>query len=131
MAHCKDRRKFAEQFALAAREYSEAVARLVLHEGPPAQAEYDALRCSVNETHDRCETAGLEFEQHVATHGCCVLTNKSHRQRGNLTAAESRPRTNTYAATEPPALPNAALPSAPNGSSRMDFTLDHTPSSPR
>ena len=76
MSSYKDRRKLAEQFALAAREYSEAVARLVLHEGPPSDAEYGALRCSVNETHERCERAGEEFEQHLAAHGCGVFTNK-------------------------------------------------------
>jgi hypothetical protein len=77
MASCNDRRRLAEQFALAAREYSEAVARLVQHEGPPAQAEYDALRSIVIEAHDRCESAGVEFVQHVATHGRDVFMNKS------------------------------------------------------
>ncbi len=77
MTPCKDRRRFAEQFALAAREYSEAVTRLVQHEGPPAQAEYDALRSNVIEAHDRSESAGVEFVQHVAAHGCGVFTNKS------------------------------------------------------
>jgi hypothetical protein len=82
MSFCNDRRKLAEQFALAAREYSEAVARLVLHEGPPSDAEYSTLRSVVNETHERCEIAGVEFEQHVVVHDCDVFTNKSR-----LTAA--------------------------------------------
>jgi len=76
MASCKDRRRLAEQFAQTAREYSEAVARLVLYEGPPSQAEYSALRSVVNEAQDRCDRAGAEFEQHVATHGCGVFTEK-------------------------------------------------------
>jgi hypothetical protein len=67
----------AEQFALAAREYSEAVTRLVQHEGPPAHTEYGGLRSKVIEAHDRCESVGLQFEQHVATHSCGVFTNKS------------------------------------------------------
>ena len=77
MAYCNDRRRLAEHFALAAREYSEAVARLVLHEGPPTEAEYSALRSAVIETQDRCVSAGMEFEQHVATHSCDVFTKKS------------------------------------------------------
>jgi hypothetical protein len=79
MSSCNDRRKLAEQFALAARKYSEAVARLVLHEGPPSDAEYGALRSVVNETRERCESDGVEFEQHVAAHDCGVSTNKSRR----------------------------------------------------
>jgi hypothetical protein len=77
MTCCNDRRRFAEQFALAAREYSEAVARLVQHEGPPARAEYDALRSVVIEAQERCERAGGEFEQHLTKHGCGAFTNQS------------------------------------------------------
>ena len=84
MSFCKDRRRFAEQFALAAREYSEAVARLVLHEGPPSHAEYSTLRSSLIETQERCVTAGVEFEQHLASHDCDVRTKKS---RDYLTAS--------------------------------------------
>ena len=81
MPCCNDRRKLAEQFALAAREYSEVVARWVLHEGPPTHVEYSALRLAVIEAHERCESAGVEFEQHVALHGCAVFTNKSRRAK--------------------------------------------------
>ena len=77
MASCNDRRRLAEQFALAAREYSEAVARLVLHEGPPTDAEYSTLRSAVIETQERCVSAGVEYEQHVVTHSCDVFTKKS------------------------------------------------------
>ena len=77
MASCKDRRRFAEQFALASREYSEAVTRLVQHEGPPSNAEYNGLRSAVIEAHARCEGAGVKFDQHVATHGCGVFTDES------------------------------------------------------
>jgi len=87
MASCNDRRKLAEQFALAAREYSEGVARLVQHEGPPTQAEYDGLRSVVIEAHDRCKTAGIEFEQHVAAHGCGVFTHKSRPAASYVTAS--------------------------------------------
>jgi hypothetical protein len=77
MASCNDRRKLAEQFALVAREYSEAVARLVQHEGPPSQGEYSTFRSVMIETLERCEMARVEFEQHVATHRCCVFTKES------------------------------------------------------
>jgi hypothetical protein len=77
MASCNDRRRLAEQFALAAREYSEAVARLVQHEGPPSHAEYGELRSVVTEAHERCVSAGVEFDQHVETHGCDVFPKKS------------------------------------------------------
>ena len=77
MSFCNDRLKLAEQFATAAREYSEAVARLVLHEGPPSHAEYGTLRTGMIEVQERCENAGMKFEQHVALHGCAVFTNKS------------------------------------------------------
>lgn len=81
MTYCNHRRKLAEQFALAAREYSEAVARLVMHEGPPSDVEYGALGSAVIEAQERCESAGVEFEQHVALHGCGVFTNKSRRAK--------------------------------------------------
>lgn len=77
MASCNDRRKLAEQFALAAREYAEAVARLVQHEGPPSHAEYSTLRSAMIETQERCESAGVEFQQHVEAHDCGVFTNES------------------------------------------------------
>jgi hypothetical protein len=77
MASCNDRRRLAEQFALAAREYSEAVARLVQHEGLPSNAEYTTLRSVMIEVQKRCESAGAAFEQHVATHGCGAFKNES------------------------------------------------------
>jgi hypothetical protein len=88
MASCNDRRKFAEQFALAAREYSEAVARLVQHDGPPSQVEYGALRSVVIEALERCESGRVEFEQHVATHGCSLFTDESSfAALGHVTAS--------------------------------------------
>jgi hypothetical protein len=77
MTSCNDRRRLAEQFALAAREYSEAVARLVQHEGPPSNAEYSTLRSVMIQVQERCENAGVAFEQHVATHGCGAFKKKS------------------------------------------------------
>ena len=77
MASCNDRRKLAEQFAIAAREYSEAVARLVVHEGPPTHAEFRKLRSVLIEAQERCVSVGVEFEQHVAMHGCDLDTKRS------------------------------------------------------
>ena len=87
MALCNDRRRLAEQFALFAREYSEAVARLAQHEGPSSNAEYGALLSAVNETRQRCECAGVDFEQHVAVHDCGVVTNKSFSATVRVTAS--------------------------------------------
>ena len=89
MTYCDDRRRLAEQFALASREYSEAVARLVLHEGPPSHAEYGTLRSGVTEARERCESAGVEFEQHVALHGCAVFTNKSRGAKSAQASASA------------------------------------------
>ena len=89
MTYCNDRRRLAEQFAVAAREYSEAVARLVLYEGPPSHAEYSALRSGVIEAQERCESAGVEFEQHVALHGCAFFANKSRRAKSAQASASA------------------------------------------
>jgi hypothetical protein len=77
MSSCKDRRKLAEQFAVAARQHSEAVARLVLHEGTSSDVEYGSLRKVMIEAQYCCDSAGVEFEQHVAAHGCGVFTKES------------------------------------------------------
>jgi hypothetical protein len=79
----------AEQFAVAAREYSEAVVRFVQYEGPPSHAEYGALRSGVIEALERCESAGMEFGQHVALHDCGVITNKSRRVNSAHASASS------------------------------------------
>jgi hypothetical protein len=84
MVCCNDRRRLAEQFAVAAREYSEAVTRLVLHEGPSTQAEFSTLRSVLIEAQERCERAGVEFEQHVASHDCDVFSKKP---RAHVTAS--------------------------------------------
>ena len=62
---------------MAAREHADAVVRLVQHEGSSSHAEYNRLRTVVTEAHERCDKAGMEFEQHVAAHGCGVITNES------------------------------------------------------
>jgi hypothetical protein len=89
MTYCNDRRRLAQQFAVAAREYSEAVVRLVQHEGPASQAEYSALRSRVIEAQERCVSAGEEFEQHVALHGCAVFTNKSRLSKSAPASASA------------------------------------------
>ena len=89
MAACKDRRRLAEQFALAARDYSEAVVRLVQHEGPPSHVEYGELRSAVIEAQERCVSAGEDFEQHVALHDCAVFTNKSQRAKSAHASASA------------------------------------------
>ena len=77
MASCNDRRRLAEQFALAAREHSDAVVRLVQDDGYSSPAEYSALRLVVIEAQERCDSAGEQYELHVAAHGCSVFKNES------------------------------------------------------
>ena len=69
MVFCNDRRRLAEVFATAGREYSEAITRLVADEVLPAE-EYGRLRSVMIEAQDRCDHARIEFEQHVAIHRC-------------------------------------------------------------
>lgn len=90
MTSCDQRRRLAEQFAIAAREYSEAVAQLVQQAGPPSQTEHSVLRSVMIEAHDRCESAGVEFERHVATHGCSLFASKSHFAESAHVTADAR-----------------------------------------
>ena len=76
MASCNDRRRLAEQFALAAREHSDAVVRMVQDDGL-SHAEYSALRLVVIEAQERCDSAGEQYELHVAAHGCSVFKDES------------------------------------------------------
>jgi hypothetical protein len=67
---CKDRRKFAEQFAIATRAYSDAVAQLATHRGATSEPEYHRLEIVVAEARRESENTGMELQRHVATHAC-------------------------------------------------------------
>ena len=66
---CADRRRLAEQFATAAREYSEAVIRAMVLD-PAGEQDNDVLHIAVSEAEERSRKAGLEYEHHVQTHRC-------------------------------------------------------------
>jgi hypothetical protein len=67
---CKDRRKLAEEYAIATRVYSDAVARLAQHSGISSEEEYHSLRMIMVEARNQSENAAMEFERHLAKH-CC------------------------------------------------------------
>ena len=67
-ACCKLRRELADQFAIAARLYAEAVVIFTHNEfhGP----QFEELRERAREAQDHSEKARVAFEEHVASHGC-------------------------------------------------------------
>ena len=67
---CKDRRKFTEQFAIATRAYSDAVAQLATHRGATSEPEYHRLEIVVAEARRESENTGMELQRHIATYPC-------------------------------------------------------------
>jgi hypothetical protein len=67
---CKTRRELAEQFAIAARQYSEAVILLAKYEGTFLQTDYVCLRAGVEQADQRLERSLFAFEEHLKRHGC-------------------------------------------------------------
>ena len=66
---CPIARQLAEQFAIAARLYAEAVASLTSHIAM-SQTEYERLCRAAKDAHRRSEEMGRAFEEHVASHRC-------------------------------------------------------------
>jgi len=64
---CSARKELANQFAIAARLYAEAVVMLT-RDSPDGN--YDSLRQTAEEAQRRCEDAQAAFEEHVELHGC-------------------------------------------------------------
>ena len=67
---CNDRRKLAEEFAIATRMYSDAVAELATHRGATSDPEYRRLQAVVDHALRESENTGTELQRHVAMHGC-------------------------------------------------------------
>jgi hypothetical protein len=65
---CHIRRELADQFAIAARLYAEAVA--VLTQTTHSKTDFERLRNGVREAHDLTEAARAAFEKHVLAHSC-------------------------------------------------------------
>jgi len=66
---CELRRQLAEQFAIAARLYAEAVV-LVTRDPQVMEGDYQRLCKEVMRAQARAESAGLAFEEHVSLHQC-------------------------------------------------------------
>jgi len=66
---CLARRELAEQFAISARLFAEAVVMLTRPPDIP-HPKYEALRASALEAQHRAEAAAVAFEEHVDTHDC-------------------------------------------------------------
>ena len=67
---CDIRRHLAEQFALAARLYAEAVVSLTIQFMPISSNEYNRLTEAAEEARRRAAATGIAFEEHVDSHGC-------------------------------------------------------------
>jgi hypothetical protein len=67
---CKARHELAQQFAIAARLYSEAVV-LLTRESPAMSSEkYEQLRNAAEKAQRDAEAMGIAFEEHVDSHRC-------------------------------------------------------------
>lgn len=64
---CQLRQRLAENFAVAARLYAEAVVLLTASHGV-SDSEYHRLRKAAAEAQYRCEEMRIAFEEHVASH---------------------------------------------------------------
>jgi len=66
---CQMRRELAEQFAISARLYAEAVVMLTRPSVAPRRG-YEDLRAAAVDAQRRAEGAAAAFEEHVETHNC-------------------------------------------------------------
>jgi hypothetical protein len=64
---CALRQDLANQFAIAARLYYEAV---VLLSQTASSMDFERLRAAARAAQERAATAGSAFEEHVNRHGC-------------------------------------------------------------
>jgi len=67
--YCEVRRKLSEEFATAARLYSDAVIALTRFRDLPAW-QHERFREEVEQAKLRAERAGTAFEEHVLLHRC-------------------------------------------------------------
>ena len=70
LSRCETRRKLAEQFAINARLFAEAVVMLTRDPAKMVPGEYEQLRAAAEEAQGRSESIGREFREHVDAHGC-------------------------------------------------------------
>jgi len=81
---CKTRCELAEQFAIAARQYSEAVIILTQYEGTCSQSDYVRLRAGVEQAEQRSESACFAFEEHLKRHGCQFTIGTNTDQKDSV-----------------------------------------------
>ena len=67
---CTDRERLSEKFAIAAREVSEAVVKLVQDRGRSSEARYVQLRTNAREARRQSEMNESDLARHIEEHGC-------------------------------------------------------------
>ena len=67
-AYCAVRRDLANEFAICARLYAEAV--VILATGVTSESNFEKLQMAVRLVQERAEEACVAFEEHVAGYGC-------------------------------------------------------------
>ena len=74
---CATRRQLADEFAIAARLYAEAVVLLTRESGTMARTEYARLREAVDEARQQADSMGMAFDEHVESHQCGALKQQA------------------------------------------------------
>jgi len=67
---CTDRERLSEKFAIAAREFSEAVVKLAQDHSRSSEARYVQLRTNAREARRQSEMSESNLERHIEEHGC-------------------------------------------------------------
>ena len=67
---CDIRRQLADEFAIAARLFAEAVVLFTRRDDTRSNDEYNRLCTISRRAQQRAEIARIAFEKHVASHGC-------------------------------------------------------------
>jgi len=67
---CEIRRQLAEQFAINARLFAEAVVILTRDPAVMVPGEYERLCAAAAQAQTRAESAGSRFREHIVSHGC-------------------------------------------------------------
>jgi|SRR5215469_4825999 len=67
---CRARLVLANEFAIAARLFAEAVVLFTNHKGDPTGHEYSWLREAARKAQLRAEETRIAFEEHVDSHRC-------------------------------------------------------------
>jgi len=77
---CEVKQKLAEQFAIAARLFDEAVVMLTHHPSHMAPGEHERLWTVSRQAMERAEAAARKYKGHVDAHGCAGLPTGGYQQ---------------------------------------------------